>query len=89
MQITCMQKPGIPVYRFVSRQFKAAKVSPMKGSLTSAFVFLIRLEHTIRVSSKNKSLTRKARPTNGESSPQSFSTSLPISLGRLKDELII
>jgi hypothetical protein len=57
-----VQKPGIAVYRLVSRQLKAAKVSPMKGSLTSAFVFLIRRVHIIRVSSKNKSLTGKARP---------------------------
>ena len=62
MHITCMQKPGASEYRLVSRRTEAAKVSPMKGSLTSAFVFLIRLEHTIRVSSKNKSLTGKARP---------------------------
>ena len=62
MQITYMQKPGVSEYRLVSRRIEAAKVSPMKGSLTSAFVFLIRWEHTIRVSSKNKSLARKARP---------------------------
>ena len=62
MHITCMQKPGASEYRLVSRRTEAAKVSPMKGRLTSAFVFLIRRVHIIRVSSKNKSLTEKARP---------------------------
>ena len=62
MQITCMQKPGVSEYRLVSRRIEAAKVFPMKGRLTSAFVFLILRVHIIRVSSKNKGLTRKARP---------------------------
>ena len=49
-----MLKPDIAVYRLVSRQTKAAKVSPMKGSFTSAFVFFIRREYTIHASSKKQ-----------------------------------
>ena len=49
-----MLKPDIAVYRLVSRQTKAAKVSPMKGSFTSAFVLFIRREYTIHASSKKQ-----------------------------------
>jgi hypothetical protein len=53
-RLSCMLKPDIAVYRLVSRQTKAAKVSPMKGSFTSAFVLFIRREYTIHASSKKQ-----------------------------------
>ena len=85
-----MLKPDIAVYRLVSRQTKAAKVSPMKGSFTSAFVFFIRREYTIHASSKKtKTLPERQGQKTGIDFPQQYGLSLPISLGRLKDVLII
>ena len=85
-----MLKPDIAVYRLVSRQTKAAKVSPMKGSFTSAFVLFIRREYTIHASSKKQKPYPKGKAKKaGIDFPQQYGLSLPISLGRLKDVLII
>ena len=64
-------------------------MSPMKGSLTSAFAFLTLWKRIIHFPPKYKSLTETARPNERDIIPLSISSSLPISLGRLKDVLII
>ena len=70
MQITCMQKPGVSEYRLVSRRIEAAKVFPMKGRLTSAFVFFIRREYTIHASSKKtKTLPERQGQKDGNTFP--------------------
>ena len=84
-----MQKPDVPVYRLVLRRTEAAKVSPMKGSFTSAFVFFIRRKRTIQASSEKQKPHLKGKAKKTAVSPQSHISSLPISLGRLKDVLII
>ena len=65
-----MQKPDVPVYRLVLRRTEAAKVSPMKGSFTSAFVFFIRRKRTIQASSEKQ----KPHPKGKAKKTVNFST---------------